>query len=198
MRILRGMEAPTSIHTVPLNRGRAIRLSYANALLWAIGNGLVSTTLVLYLATGFGASPLAVSLVIASPRFVGLLRLWTPSLIQRVGDRRKFCLLTYLSSSLLLLALPLVAAVNWSPNSAWSIGVLIGVWATYHLLESLGTIALWSWLADLVPLRVRGRFIGQRNQKGPLQYIPKNAVNTLFCRLKRSPGFISKRVYKPL
>lgn len=95
---------------------------------------------------------------------MGLLRLWAPSLIQRVGDRRKFCLLMYVSSSLLLLALPLVAVVNRSPNSAWSIGMLVAVWAIYHLLESLGTIALWSWLGDLVPLRVRGRYIGQRNR----------------------------------
>lgn len=158
------MESSTSIHTARLNRRRAIRLSYANALLWAIGNGLVSTTLILFLAIGFGAAPLAVSLVIASPRFVGLLRLWAPSLIQRVGDRRKFCLLTYISSSLLLLTLPLVAAVNWSPNSDLLIGVLVGVWAVYHLLEFLGMIALWSWLADIVPVSVRGRFIGQRNR----------------------------------
>jgi len=68
MRILRSMEASASRNTVPLDRGRAIRLSYANALLWAIGNGLVSTTLVLYLATSFGAAPLGVSLVWLLPR----------------------------------------------------------------------------------------------------------------------------------
>ena len=32
------------------------------------------------------------------------------------------------------------------------------------MLQYLGTIALWSWLADLVPLRIRGRFIGRRER----------------------------------
>jgi MFS family permease len=38
------------------------------------------------------------------------------------------------------------------------------LWCSYHLLEYLGTVALWSWLAELVPVRIRGRFIGRRER----------------------------------
>ena len=155
------MEASASKHILPLSCGRAICFSYVNAGLWGIGNGLVSTTLVLYLANSFGASALAVSLIIASPRFVGLLRLGAPALIHRLDDRRRFCLIAYVASSLVLMALPPI--VSWqgprSPTS--SIAVLVTLWTLYHLLEYFGTISLWSWLADLVPPPIRGRFLGR-------------------------------------
>jgi MFS family permease len=42
--------------------------------------------------------------------------------------------------------------------------VLVSAWCVYHLFEYCGTVALWSWLGDLVPRQVRGRFCGQREQ----------------------------------
>ena len=45
-----------------------------------------------------------------------------------------------------------------------SLAALVGLWCLYQLLEYLGTVALWSWLADLVPLRIRGRFLGRRER----------------------------------
>ena len=73
-------------HTVlpPGRRDRdsasAMRLANANAALWAIGNGLVSMLLVIYLASDLGASGLSLSLILAAPRFAGLLRLGVPAL----------------------------------------------------------------------------------------------------------------------
>ena len=163
-RILRGMHALNSVPSKPLNRRRAIRCSYGNAGLWGIGNGLVSTTLVLYLANSFGATSLAVSLIIASPRFVGLFRLAAPALLERLGDRRRFCLLTYIASSLVLLSLPAIIGWRGPHNPHSSLAILIILWTAYHLLEYFGTISLWSWLADLVPPPIRGRFVGRRQR----------------------------------
>lgn len=52
-------------------RRRAIRRSYLNAILWALGNGLASTTLVVYLALELGAAGLGISLLLAAPALVG-------------------------------------------------------------------------------------------------------------------------------
>ena len=41
---------------------------------------------------------------------------------------------------------------------------MVVLWCTYHLLQYLATVALWSWLADLVPGRIRGRFLGRRER----------------------------------
>jgi len=90
------MTADSRSQLTVLQRRQARRMAYRNAGLWGSGNGLISGTLVIYLATELGAP---------------------------------------------------------------GIGLL---WCTYHLLEYLGTVALWAWLADLVPLRIRGRFLGRR------------------------------------
>ena len=139
---------------------RARRMAYFNGMIWSFGNGLVSTMLVVYLAMdmGFKVVGLAVSLIIAAPNIVGLLRMGAPAMISRMGDRKTFCLITFALSGLTLSALPLVVA------GRLPLYVLVAVWCVFHLLQYLGTVALWSWLADLVPLRIRGRFIGRRER----------------------------------
>jgi MFS family permease len=147
-------------------RRRARRLAYWNGAIWAIGNGLSSTTLVIYLAEQLDAPRigLGISLILAARHVVGLLRLGTPALIGRLADRKRFCLGAYLLSALVLFGLPLAAAPGALPSAGASLAALVVLWCLYHLLEYLGTIALWSWLADLVPQRIRGRFIGQRER----------------------------------
>lgn len=147
-------------------RRRARRLGYWNGAIWGIGNGLTSTTLVVCLAMEFGAKEirLGIGLIVAAPSVVGILRLGAPAVIGRLVDRKRFCLGAYLLSALVLLGLPLVATPRCFPSARASLAVLVAFWCVYHLLEYLGTIALWSWLADLVPLRIRGRFIGRRQR----------------------------------
>jgi len=147
-------------------RRRARRLAYWNGAVWAVGNGLANTTLVVYLALELGAGRigLGISLILAARHIVGVLRLGAPAMIGRLADRKHFCLATFLLSALVLLSLPLVAAPGRLPSAGASLAALVAVWCLYHLLQYLGTIALWSWLADLVPLRIRGRFLGRRQR----------------------------------
>ena len=39
---------------------------------------------------------------------------------------------------------------------------MIGLLCVHQLLEYLGSVALWSWLGDLVPGRIRGRYFARR------------------------------------
>src|SRR3972149_1991329 len=91
-----------------VDRRRARRLAYLNVGLWAVGNGLPSSTLVIYLALDLGAPRigLGISLILAARHLVGVLRLGTPLLIGRLADRKTFCLVTFLLSGLLLFCLP--------------------------------------------------------------------------------------------
>src|SRR5574340_824053 len=145
-----------------LDLRRARRLAYWNAALWAVGQGLCSTTLVIYLALALGVPRvgLGISLILAARYIVGVLRLGGPAMIGRLADRKRFCLATYLASAVLLLGLPLAAAPGLLPSPGESLAAMVVLWCAYHLLEYLGTVALWSWLADLAPLRARGRFLG--------------------------------------
>lgn len=85
-------------------------------------------------------------------------------MIDRLANRKTFCMACYALSACLLLLLPAVAAPGLLATPMRSLIVLVGIWSLYHLLEYLGTVALWSWLADLVPHRVRGTFIGYRER----------------------------------
>ncbi len=146
-------------------RRRARRLAVWNGAVWAIGNGLASTTLVVYLAKELRAEWFGVSigLLVAAPSLAGLLRLAAPLLIECTG-RKRFCAASFTISALTLSALPWLRAPGWLPSPGWSLTALVLLWCVYHLLQYLGTVALWSWLADAAQTRIRGRFLGVRQR----------------------------------
>lgn len=151
---------------------RDVALTYANGLLWALGNGLVSTLLVTYLALELGATGTAVAWVVAAPRFAGVLRLASPAVIaaaRAVGiGRKQVCLGAFATSAMMLTAVP---AVAWglepgapASDAAWRVASLAGAWCVYHVLEHLGGVTLWSWLGDLYPAPLRSRLLGGRER----------------------------------
>src|SRR3954469_5724255 len=124
---------------------RAMMWANVNAGLWAIGNGLFSTLLVIYLAADLGASSLSVSMILAAPRFAGLLRLGVPALMARVAARKPLCIVSYLISAIFLSAIPTAAILGQRVGSGVAISVLVTVWCLYHIAEYCGTVTLWSW-----------------------------------------------------
>lgn len=154
--------APLTVRQRHDARGRL----YVNVRLWAIGNGLCGTTLITYLAVELGATRegLGIALILAARHVVGLLRLGAPAIIGRWIDRKRFCIGAYLLSTLVLALLPVLAAPGRWSTADRSMAALVICWCLYHVLEYFGTVALWSWMADLVPLRIRGRFLGRRER----------------------------------
>lgn len=141
---------------------RAIRLAYCNAALWAVGNGLVSSTLIVYLALSVGARSFQSGLIYAAPSLAGTLRLLVPAILARVAHRKAFCIGAYVLSALVLSFVPL-AALSLPTGSRAPIA-LVTAWCVYHLFEYCGTVALWSWIGDLVPRPILGRFCGFRER----------------------------------
>lgn len=137
-----------------------------NAALWALGNGLVNSTLVVYLVLSLepDAAGLGVSLILAAPQLVGLGRLAAARFALAGATRKRFCLLMYLASGLVLAALPALAVARDRLPPYAALAGVVAVWCLYHLLEYLATVALWAWLGDLVPLEHRGLFIGRRDR----------------------------------
>ncbi|MBN2216264.1 MAG: hypothetical protein JW719_02695 [Pirellulales bacterium] len=147
-------------------RRRGRRLAYWNGGLWAAGNGLASTPLIVYLALELDAPRLGLGLglILAAPNLVGVLRMAAPMLVERLGNRKGFCAWSFVVGAALLAVLPAAAAPGRLASPGASLAALIGLWCAYHLAQYFGTIALWSWLADLVPARIRGRFLGRRER----------------------------------
>ncbi len=160
------MAADEPFRLTVLQRHEARRRVYWHAVLWAVATGLTSSTLVIYLVFGLNAPRMAlgVALIKAAPNLAGLLRLGTPALIRWFGDRKRFSTGSYFLSGLVLLLLPVAAAPGLLPSAWKSLWAVVVLWCLYHLLEYLGSVALWSWLGDLVPVRTRGRFLGRRER----------------------------------
>ena len=141
---------------------RSIRVAYMNAALWGVGSGLASTTLIVYLVRLQGATGQAIGWILAVPSLVGLLRLAAPPWIDRVASRRRFCSRMFIASAAVLALLPLLSVDDVLRNQRTRMLGVSAAWAGYQLLECVGVVALWSWFGDLVPPRVRGRFLGRR------------------------------------
>jgi MFS family permease len=143
-------------------RRRAFAQAYANGALWSLGNGLASTSLIVYLARQLGAAGLGIGAILAAPHIAGVLRLAAPAIVARTGSKRAFCVTAFGGSALLLAAISQLAQPGRLRSETASLTVVIALWCIYHLLEYAATAVLWSWLGDLVPRRIRGRFIGAR------------------------------------
>lgn len=158
-----------------LKRNRAARRSlYQNAFFWGLGNGLFSTAMVVYLirdiCRGEPREAVAVTIawILAAPRIAGVLRLFVPTLIDRWGNRKRFCITHYALAPLILAGIPLLLPVFVQHSHATGrvvpvLAMLVLFWCSYHLVEYFGTVALCSWYGDLVPSRIRGRFLGVRD-----------------------------------
>ncbi len=143
-------------------RRRALLLGYANGVLWSVGNGLTTGTLIYYSAQELGAKGTALGVLVAAPTLVGLLRLVMPALIGPLGGIKATCLKASLASYLLLaIGLPGVTLVQVVPRATALAGMLVLI-CVHQLLEYIGSVALWSWLSALVPQSIRGRYFGRR------------------------------------
>lgn len=141
-------------------RRSALAWGHVNGACWSIGTALTSGTLVVYLALDLGAGSEHISLLLAVPAVVGLLRLVAPVLIHIGGSAKRTCLAMLLTAYLLLLALP---AIGWADERlSHPVAALIALLCVHQLFEYIGTVALWSWFADVVPLRIRGRYFARR------------------------------------
>lgn len=153
------MAAARSAHT----QRRTLRLLIWQGILWFLGNALTSGTLVSYLFQDLGASGTQLSLLLAAPTLAGLLRLLTPAWLARCGSYKPAALRCYAVSYALLALLPTVVAwgvAEGRPDAARL--ALLGLIVAHQVLESIGHVVYWAWLAELIPARIRGRFLARR------------------------------------
>lgn len=139
------------------------RLGYANGVLWSIGNGLTSGSLITYLAIDLGAEGVGVSMVLAIQSMVGALRILSPTTVAMAGSARCACLALTLASYALIMLLPVTTLTGSPLRMLPPVTTLVVLLCVHQLLEQFGTVAMWTWWSNLVPLPIRGRYFGRRN-----------------------------------
>jgi MFS family permease len=140
----------------------AWRGAFLNGALWALGNGLVSTSLVTYLAKEYGATSGQVGWILACPHLFGVLRLAAPLWLDLDPNRRRLSLLLLLASGLVLLALPMLSWPQVLATPQASLTALIACWTAWHVLMYLGLVPLFSWFGDLAERDELSQRLGQR------------------------------------
>jgi MFS family permease len=147
---------------------------------WIFGsvwvNAVAGTPLTNY-AKSLNASELQFGLLAALPFLATLVALPASLLVERTGQRQRIFLIgAYLNR---FLWLP-IALVPWwivhhygvQGGSVAAMSVLLGLLLLMHASGWVGSTAWTSWMADVIPERIRGRYFSRRRQWALLSAIP--------------------------
>ncbi len=143
---------------------RGLRLMLWDAGLMSAMSRLPNVNVIMVgFALAMGASTFDIGLLTAIPMLAGLSQLWTNRILESQRSRKRVCLRTLLGARLMKLLAALLPWVPWAFVSDHRIWGLILIQAAVQALGSIGGISRISWLSDLVPESIRGRFFGNRN-----------------------------------
>ena len=155
-----GLGAAPEAHAISGSRlRRSLRACTAEGLFaevfGACAGGAVLTGWAIYLHVG----TLLTGIIVALPQLAQLVQIpgaWTTAWL---GHRR--ACVRFVGASRLV-SLPLALLPLWRPSQATAGALLVGVAAAAAVLGVLGNNAWVSWMGELVPRRIRGRFFGRR------------------------------------
>jgi MFS family permease len=138
---------------------RSLRACTAEGLFAEIVNACAGGAILTGWAIHLHAGPLLTGVVVALPQMAALFQIpaaWSTSWL---GHRRAAVALVVASRQVML---PLVALPFLSLTEGAAQAVLFSVAAAAAVLGVLGNNAWVSWMGDLVPSRIRGRYFGRR------------------------------------
>jgi len=112
-----------------------------------------------------GASPIEIGMVSSVPMVVNLLQPIGAYLSERTTSRRWYGIWIYAPARLLWLVLVLIIAWNcWHHIESHTLVILTLVMVLItNLMGAFGSASWLSWMAALVPQKLRGRYFGVRN-----------------------------------
>lgn len=138
-----------------------MRISTLDGLFAVQYTTLTAGTLLTTFLLTLGATEFQIGLVATLPMLGGLLQPAGAELIRRRGGWRKGVCLTAALADALLWSASLAAAI-WLPPAA-AIALIIGVLTLQQAASAFVGVAWTSWISDLIPPRLRGRYFGMRN-----------------------------------
>ncbi|MGQ4649886.1 MFS transporter [Lyngbya aestuarii] len=116
------------------------------------------------------ATPIQIGMLSSIPMVVNLIQPLGAYISDRTKSRHRYCLWIYGISRILWLILVLgIGITSWGNTEPrqlvqWTLSVVL----VSHILGALGSAPWFSWLATLVPRRLRGRYFGIRNSAASL------------------------------
>lgn len=122
------------------------------------------------LLTGFalslGANEFVIGLIAAIQAGANLMQLRAFRLLERRGNRKRMSVVFAAASRLVWVPICVVVFLTLEPIASYRIWIFVALFALSAVLGIFSLVPWISWLVDLVPQRVRGRFFAQRNLAG--------------------------------
>ncbi|MBD2304353.1 MFS transporter [Chroococcidiopsis sp. FACHB-1243] len=148
----------------------SLKASTIDGVFAAIFSSVTSGVLLTNFLLQLGANPLEVGMLSSIPMLTSLLQPLGAYLAERSSSRHFFCWWTFIPARLLWL-IP-IAGICWivwfNTNSHQLVSLTLVTIFASNILAGLGTSSWLSWMAALVPHRLRGRYFGLRNSAASL------------------------------
>ncbi len=148
----------------------SLRASTFDGVLATLFDSVTGGVLISNFLLELGAGPVEIGMISSIPMLVNLLQPLGAYLADQTTSRRRYSLWIFLPARLMWLilvpAIGLVGSLHTTPQRLvqWTLAI---IWVT-HILEAFGNASWLSWMAALVPQRLRGRYFGFRNSASSL------------------------------
>jgi MFS family permease len=152
---------------------RCITIAWMFGAVWLT---TVSGTPITLFAERLGCTEFEFGVLAAAPFFTSLLSLPTSLVVERTGRRKLIFLISLYTQRLLWVVIALLPI--WiirrfgDVAEGWAVAVFLALMLLMHSGQAIGSVAWMSWMADVVPSRVRGTYFSRRRQWGILTAVP--------------------------
>ncbi|OWY64489.1 MFS transporter [cyanobacterium TDX16] len=148
----------------------SLKASTIDGVFAAIFSSVTSGVLLTNFLLQLGANPLEVGMLSSIPMLTSLLQPLGAYLAERSSSRHFFCWWTFIPARLLwLIPIAGICWIGWfNANSHQLVSLTLVTIFASNILAGLGTSSWLSWMAALVPHRLRGRYFGFRNSAASL------------------------------
>jgi MFS family permease len=148
----------------------SLKASTIDGVLATIFSNITGGVLLINFLLQLGATPVEIGLLSSIPMLVNFLQPLGAYIADSMKSRHWYILAIFAPSRLLWLILVAgIAWLSWSNTAphqlvTWTLGIIL----ITNILGALGSCAWFSWMAALVPQRLRGRYFGIRNSAASL------------------------------
>jgi MFS family permease len=156
------MSDETHAFAVPVKQvERAVKLSYAQAMLGSIYGASVGGMFLIGYALKLGADNKQIGLMSSIPMLFVIIQLWASSLVEKGISRRLLTVVGALGNVLGWVFIILIPYVAKDAPAPIKVGALISIMTLVTIFAYLQGNARGSWVGDLIPSSFRGTFFGR-------------------------------------
>ncbi|NLK08061.1 MAG: MFS transporter [Firmicutes bacterium] len=141
-----------------------LNLSIREGALNTVFSTVITGSFLVGFALELGATKAQIGLLAALPPMLNVVQILGSYFVTKVGSSKRVCVLSAGLYRLVWLCIALIPLMMfWSTGQWGAVTVLIAFLTVASLFASLSGVAWMTWVTELVPESVRGRFFGRRN-----------------------------------